>query len=150
MRKSLHNQSDVIEILTRIKKLSSSSKSQWGKMNVQQMLAHLNAFLETSLNINSPKRLFIGRIIGRLFKSRYISEKPFSMNSPTHKEYIFIDFRDFDNEKLKSVELIQQFFDGGISKCTSKPHSFFGHLTPEEWGIVQWKHFDHHLRQFGV
>lgn len=150
MRKSLHNQSDVLEILTRIKKLSSSSKSQWGKMNVQQMLAHLNAFLETSLNINSPKRLFIGRIIGRFFKSRYISEKPFSMNSPTHKEYIFIDFRDFDNEKLKSVELIKQFFDGGISKCTSKPHSFFGYLTPEEWGIVQWKHFDHHLRQFGV
>lgn len=27
---------------------------------------------------------------------------------------------------------------------------FFGNLTPEEWAIVQWKHFDHHLRQFGV
>jgi hypothetical protein len=46
--------------------------------------------------------------------------------------------------------LIKQFFEGGPTKCTTNPHSFFGQLTPEEWAIAQWKHFDHHLRQFGV
>jgi hypothetical protein len=147
---NLYNQSDVSGILNRIEKLSSNSQRQWGKMNVGQMLSHLNTFLETALNLNSPKGLLIGRILGPFFKPSYVSEKQFSKNSPTHKNYIFTDIREFEKEKAKSVQLIKQFFDGGISKCTSKPHSFFGNLTPEEWAIAQWKHFDHHLRQFGV
>lgn len=147
---NLYNQSDVSGILNRIENLSSNSQRQWGKMNVEQMLSHLNTFLETALDLNSPKRLLIGRILGSFFKSRYISEKRFSMNSRTHKTYIINDIRDFEKEKTKSIELIKLFFDGGISKCTSKPHSFFGNLAPEEWAITQWKHFDHHLRQFGV
>lgn len=147
---NLYNQSDVLGILSRIEQLSSNSQRQWGKMNVEQMLSHLNAFLETALDLNSPKRILIGRFLGSFFKSRYISEKRFSINSPTHKNYIFTDIRDFEKEKMKSIQLINLFFDGGTSKCTSKPHSFFGNLTPEEWAIAQWKHFDHHLRQFGV
>ena len=150
MRRNIYNKSDVLGIIARVEMLSSDSERHWGKMNVDQMLAHLNAFLETALHINSPKRLFIGKIIGKFFKSRYISEKQFSRNSPTHKKYIFINAQDLENEKLRSVELLKQFFDGGISKCTTEPHPFFRYLTPEEWGIVQWKHFDHHLRQFGV
>ncbi|WP_410479057.1 DUF1569 domain-containing protein [Pedobacter psychrodurus] len=35
------------------------------------------------------------------------------------------------------------------AKCTRYPQAFFGPLTPEEWALMQWKHFDHHLRQFG-
>ena len=147
---NLYNQSDVLEILNRIGKLTENSQRQWGKMNVAQMLSHLNIFLETALDLNSPKRLFIGRILGSYFKSRYVRDKQFSKNSPTHKNYIFTDIRNFENEKAKSVQLIKQFFDGGKSQCTLKPHPFFGKLTPEEWAIAQWKHFDHHLRQFGT
>ena len=27
---------------------------------------------------------------------------------------------------------------------------FFGTMTPQEWDIIQFKHLDHHLNQFGV
>jgi hypothetical protein len=30
------------------------------------------------------------------------------------------------------------------------PHPAFGALARTEWGVLTWKHFDHHLRQFGV
>ena len=30
------------------------------------------------------------------------------------------------------------------------PHSVFGRLTHNEWGVLAAKHIDHHLRQFGV
>jgi Protein of unknown function (DUF1569) len=33
---------------------------------------------------------------------------------------------------------------------TQKPHPFFGALTVAEWDGLQWKHLDHHLRQFGA
>ncbi|MBS1756940.1 MAG: DUF1569 domain-containing protein [Bacteroidetes bacterium] len=147
---NLFNKSDVSEILARIDKLTPTSQAQWGKMNVGQMLAHLNTALETALGLNSPKRLFIGRILGPFVKANYLSEKPLSKNAPTDKFYIYTDNRDFEHEKIKCIDLVKQFFDGGASKCTTNPHSFFGNLTPDEWALSQWKHFDHHLRQFGV
>ena len=30
------------------------------------------------------------------------------------------------------------------------PHPVFGSFTPEQWGQMQYKHLDHHLRQFNV
>jgi hypothetical protein len=29
-------------------------------------------------------------------------------------------------------------------------HGFFGPLSGAEWGVSQYKHVDHHLRQFGA
>lgn len=146
--KNLFDQTDVSEILARIDQLAPTSQKQWGKMNVGQMLAHLNTSLETALGLNSPKRLLIGRILGPLAKANYLSEKPLGKNSPTDKFYVVTDNREFDREKAKAIELITRFFEGGSTKCTTHPHSFFGKLTPQEWARSQWKHVDHHLRQF--
>jgi len=30
------------------------------------------------------------------------------------------------------------------------PHPLFGAFTSQQWGQMQYKHLDHHLRQFGV
>lgn len=145
---NLYNQTDVNGIINRIENLQPNAVRQWGKMNVAQMLAHLNAFLETALNINFQERMLVGRILGRFFKTRYVSEKQFSKNGPTGKNYIFTDQKYFEKEKNKAILLVKQFYENGAEQCTKKPHPFFGYLTPNEWAIAQWKHFDHHLRQF--
>ena len=148
--KTLFNQADLAEIISRIERLSPNSQRQWGKMNVAQMLAHANASMETAIGVNTIKRLFIGRIIGPLVKPMILGPKPFGKNSPTDKTYIFKGEHDFSTEKSKSIASIKKFAEGGLSKCTTHPHPFFGHFTPEQWGVFQWKHLDHHLRQFGV
>jgi murein endopeptidase len=147
---NLFNQSDAAGILARIEKLSPDSQRQWGKMNVSQMLAHCIVSLETAMGRNFPKRVFMGRIIGRFMKPAIVGEKPLPKNSPTDKSYIITDNRDFAKEKAKVIELIETFSAGGPSKCTTHPQAFFGKMTPEEYAIMQWKHFDHHLRQFGA
>jgi len=147
---NLFNPTDVSEILERIEKLSPDSPRQWGKMNAAQMLAHCNKSVETAMGQNFMKRLFIGRIIGTLMKSKVVGANPFGKNSPTDKSYIFPDDCNFEAEKSKVTASIQKFFEGGPSKCTTYPHPFFGKFTPEEWAVFQWKHLDHHLRQFGV
>ncbi|HLP18484.1 MAG TPA: DUF1569 domain-containing protein, partial [Bacteroidota bacterium] len=48
------------------------------------------------------------------------------------------------------VRLLKAFVEGGASKIEPHTHAFFGELTPGEWGIITYKHLDHHLRQFGV
>jgi len=147
---NLFDQKDVTEILKRIEKLTPNSQRQWGKMNVAQMLAHSNISLETAMGMNFIKRLFIGRIIGSFLKPKVLGPKPFGKNSPTDKSYIFPDNCNFEDEKLKTITSIKKFFEGGPSQCTTHPHPFFGKFTPVEWAIFQWKHLDHHLRQFGV
>jgi hypothetical protein len=147
---NLYNQLDVTEIIERINNLTVNTQRQWGKMNVAQMLAHVNVSIETAMGLNFPKRMFIGRLIGGFMKSKVLNEKPMDKNSPTDKYYVFTDSREFEKEKEKCIVLIKIFYEAGPQKCTTHPHSFFGKFTSQEWAILQWKHFDHHLRQFGV
>jgi hypothetical protein len=147
---NLYNKIDTASILSRLEKLQPTAERLWGKMDIGQMLAHLIASLETPLGLNFPPRMFIGKLIGGFMKKSFFNEKPMSKNSPTDKNYIFTDTRVFENEKSKAIQLLNTFHESGPSKCSKHPHSFFGELTPDEWAILQWKHFDHHLRQFGA
>ena len=147
---NLYNQTDFNGILKRLDNLQPNAVRQWGKMDVAQMLAHVNISLETAMGLNFPKRMFIGKIIGGFLKKKYLNDKPMDKNSPTDKNYVFTDKKEFEKEKAKAIQLVGQFYENGPGKCTKHPHSFFGSFTPEEWAILQWKHFDHHLRQFGA
>jgi Protein of unknown function (DUF1569) len=147
---NLYSKEDVAGIVTRIEKLMPNAERHWGKMDVGQMLAHLNISLETAMGLNFPNRIFIGRILGSFFKKKALDTNPLQKNSPTDKNYKFTDTKEFEKEKSKSMELIHTFHKNGPSKCTSHTHPFFGKMTPDEWAILQWKHFDHHLRQFGA
>lgn len=148
---NLFHQNDSANILTRIEKLSPNAQRQWGKMNVNQMLAHCNASLETAMGLNFPKRVgFVGRLFGALLKPSFFGEKPFPKNSQTDKSYIITGNPDFEIEKAKVMKQIRSFSNGGPAQCTTHTHAFFGKLTAEEYAIMQWKHFDHHLRQFSA
>ena len=114
------------------------------------MLAHCNISVETAIGLKVIPRIMIGRVIGTLIKSKAYNEKQFGKNSPTDKSYIFPENLNFEEQKIKLIASIQKFHDGGPTKTTSYPHPFFGKLTPEQWAVFQWKHLDHHLRQFGV
>lgn len=148
---NLFNPSDLKGILARLETIEPKSQRQWGKMNVNQMLAHCNASLETAMGLNTPDELgFIARFFGRMLKAKFFGEQPFTKNSQTDKSYIITGNPDFEKEKVKLMKQVIAFSEGGAAKCTSRKHVFFGPLTSEEWAIMQWKHFDHHLRQFGV
>jgi len=137
-------------MLERIEHLTPGSRAQWGKMNAGQMLAHCNASLETAMGQKVFKWMFIGRILGTFMKRRILGEKPFDKSSPTDKSYIFPENVSFAAEKDKIARSVKKFYEGGPSGCTVHPHPFFGHFTPEQWAVFEWKHLDHHLRQFGV
>lgn len=149
--KNLFNNTNVSEILQRIEKLSPNTKAQWGKMNVAQMMAHINEAMETASGKKIiPPVFIVGRMIGALMKPGVLKENPFGKNSPTDKSYIFPADVNFEEQKAKAIASIKQFGEGGPANCTKHPHPFFGHFTPEQWAVFQWKHLDHHLRQFGV
>lgn len=138
------------EILLRIYKLSPDSQRLWGKMNVSQMLAHCSLSMEAALGDKSYPQLMIGKLFGRFMKFTISKEKPIPKNSPTNPSFVVTDLREFNKEKERLIEFTKRFSSGGEEKCTSNPHSFFGKLTPYEWGVLMYKHLDHHLKQFNV
>ncbi len=135
-------------IIQRIEKLKPGTPNLWGKMKVEQMLAHCCVPLQNAIGLKKTPRSFIGRLLGRFVKESFMGDKPFPKNSPTDKNFIVTDKRDFEKEKQNLLQLVKQFAEGGRAACTTHPHPFFGNLSPEEWGKGTYKHIDHHLRQF--
>ena len=148
--KSIFNAKVLTEIRQRIDRVEASSRHQWGKMNAAQMLAHCAKVLEMANGTNVPPRVFIGRILGPLVKPSILGERPMPHNRPTDKTFVIADDREFATEKIRLRDLVSDFGNAGETGCTSHEHSFFGRLSPQEWGILTYKHLDHHLRQFGV
>ena len=146
--KSLFEKSAVSEILERVEKITPQTQRQWGKMNVDQMLAHCSAGLDMAAGREVPPYSLIGRLIGHFLKDLYSNDKPFDKGSPTSLK-IGTNL-DFAKEKKHLTETISRFNQGGLAGVTSKPHPFFGKLPPEAWGKGMYKHIDHHLKQFGV
>ena len=149
---SIFNESGVTNIIARIDKLTPESKAQWGKMNVAQMLAHSQAPLNVGLGKHPlGKYNFIIRAIGRMVKNKLVKdETPFKKSQPTDKSFVVADAKEFKDEQAKLKDAVKQFSSVGKAGKLVGQHPFFGALSHDEWDKLQWKHLDHHLRQFGV
>ena len=100
----------VDEIQSRLRQLKPESARQWGKMNVAQMLAHCSVGLEMAAGQIRPPRALIGRIIGPAIKRVAVrDEEPMRRNSPSSKELLVADERDFAGERERLRMLIDRF-----------------------------------------
>ncbi|HEY5773244.1 MAG TPA: DUF1569 domain-containing protein [Chitinophagaceae bacterium] len=146
--KNLFDPSVKQEILDRINKLTSQTQRQWGKMNVSQMLAHVQMPIRIAFGTHQPKGSFLLRLIGPLFKSKLWDENPYKRSLPTDPTFIMTNSeKEFENEKSALLELIDIFSE---ERLVSEKHPVFGKLTKDNWSKATWKHLDHHLKQFGV
>lgn len=148
--KNLLNAPAFEEIKSRIEKLQPETKAIWGKMNVAQMLAHLQETFKVPLSKVPMPRMLIGRLIGWMLKPKLYNESAWKKNLPTAPNFIIKDEREFDKEKNNLLQIIQKFYAAGPAGIGNYPHPMFGSFTKEQWGQAMYKHADHHLMQFGV
>lgn len=136
------------EIVDRINKLTPETVQQWGKMNVAQMLAHVQVPMGVALGTNTVKGNWLMKLILPLFKKNLYDEKPWKQGLPTDKSFIMTGKeKDFVQEKNQLLEKIDRFTENNM---INEAHPVFGKLSKEQWSKATWKHLDHHLRQFGV
>ena len=146
--KNIFDPSVKQEIVDRINKLTPQTQPQWGKMNVSQMLAHLQVPMGVAIGKHKLKRTLFGRIVGPMAKSILYNDKPFKHHLPTDKSFVMTgQEKDFEKEKQNLVSTVNNFSEQNM---VDEPHPFFGKLTKEQWSKGTWKHLDHHLQQFGV
>jgi hypothetical protein len=146
---SLLDPTDTQQIIERVNKLELSSKAEWGKMNVEQMLAHCQVPMRVAFGETKLKRGLIGMLFGKMAKKKMISANVFTRNLPTDPNFLIKRPVNFAEEKQKLISLIERF-NQHPEQVSTAPHPFFGQLSLEEWDTLGWKHLDHHLRQFGV
>lgn len=146
-RRSLFDDDVYREIRERIDRLEPDAKREWGTMSPAQMLAHCSEVVEVANGKDLEGTPFYVKLLGPLIKRMIVSEKPFPKKGKTHPQYEVHDPKDFQAQKERLVSAIDELRSGGASP---REHPLMGRMSAEEVGWGNYKHLDHHLRQFGV
>ncbi|MCJ8164100.1 DUF1569 domain-containing protein [Pontibacter sp. E15-1] len=149
--KNVFAQADAAELTSRINQLHPDTKGLWGKMTVDQMLAHCNVTYEFVYEQNHPKPNPVKRLLLTLFVKKFVvNEKPYKRNGRTAPEFIIRGDKDFEAERSRLIRYIQKTQELGAAHFQNKESHSFGRLSSQEWNNMFYKHLDHHLSQFGV
>ncbi|ABG58698.1 DUF1569 domain-containing protein [Cytophaga hutchinsonii] len=139
------------EVIARINTLSPESKAGWGKMSINQMLAHCNVAYELVYEDKHPKPNVLMKFIIKLVaKDLVVNEKPYKKGAMTSPAFLIKDERNFEKEKIRLIDHIIKTQQLGESYFDNKESHSFGVLTKGEWNNMFYKHLDHHLNQFGA
>jgi hypothetical protein len=147
---NIFNPHDNQVLVQRLEKLTPQSQACWGKMNVSQMLRHCQKPMEVAEGKLKLKRNLISLLFGKMAKKSMLKQDEFKKNLPTVPAFKSEETPEFDSEWNLLVSLVKKFGEKGPQVLATKKHPFFGEMTEEEWGVLNYKHLDHHLKQFGA
>lgn len=148
MRKSLWDPAGRSRLIERLEELRPDTARKWGRMTAPEMLVHLTdwfAMARGELVIPARKHVASRPPL----KQVLIYMLPIPRGLPTAKELIARAPSEWETEKAELTRQLQSF--GKLdprSLCST--HPLFGKMTARDWGVLGYRHTDHHLRQFGV
>ena len=137
------------QILERLSRLAPDSRPRWGSMSVGQMLCHLTDNMRMALGDietrSKNKKLYQSFPVKKLV----IHWLPWPKGVPTAPELLVTAPATFlaDSDRLRAL---LERFGAEAAHANGRIHPLFGRLSASDWGVLQYRHFDHHLGQFGV
>jgi hypothetical protein len=149
--KNVFDPAVTAELIHRIEQLNPQSPALWGKMSVDQMLAHCCVAYEMALTDTHPKANPVMRFLLKNFvKKGVVNEVPYKKNLPTAPAFRIKNEKNFGEEKGRLIAFLEQTLATGAARFEGKESPSFGPMTAKEWNNLLYKHLDHHLNQFGV
>jgi hypothetical protein len=148
MKRTFFDPSRRQEILDRIGRLSPDSQHRWGRMTAPQMVAHLRDQMSHCLGDRPCTPV---PSVLRWAPLRYASIYwiPWPKGRAKGPPDAFVTQPgSWPADIANLLELVERF---GARDPNSKwpNHAIFGPMRGGDWGYFCYKHFDHHLRQFG-
>ncbi len=139
------------QVIDRINQLTPITQPKWGKMSVDQMLAHCSVSYELIYeNKHLKSNAFMKFILKLLVKNKVVSEEPYQQNGQTAPQFVVKEYKDFEVEKNRLINYIRKTQELGENYFDGKESHSFGALNITEWNNMFYKHLNHHLTQFGV
>ena len=136
-------------ILARLRSLEPDAERRWGRMSAPQMIAHLTDQMHHTLG-DSPVQARPGLL--RWPPLRYVAIYLLPWPKGRIKgppEAFMTQPKSWPADVAELEGLLERFTARG-SLGDWPDHALFGRMSGRDWGVFVHKHFDHHLRQFGV
>jgi hypothetical protein len=70
---SIYDKKDNEVIIARLNSLTPTSKAQWGKMTVDQMLKHTTAAIDVAFGAKILKINFLMKLLGKMLKKKVLN-----------------------------------------------------------------------------
>jgi hypothetical protein len=145
--KSIWRASTRDELRARLGRLSPDSKARWGRMTALQMVAHLADASRMTLG-DLPVRPKRTAIRYPPLKQLIVYCLPFPKGAQTAPELIGRVPGDWMQEVHAAGALLERIASPPDGQRPE--HPMFGRLSEQALGVFVYRHYDHHLRQFGV
>jgi hypothetical protein len=145
---TIWNAPDRRELQERLARLTPDARRRWGSMTAPEAVAHLADATRMALGDLAcrSKRLPI-----RYFplKQLIVYWLPFPKGVPTSPELKGRAPLSWPGEVAELSALLDRLGQQPADRDWPE-HPAFGRLTRRAWGVLVYRHTDHHLRQFGV
>jgi hypothetical protein len=146
--KSIFNPRDHLALHERVQALRTDTIPLWGKMSAAQMVAHLSDSIRMAsgeLEVAPKKVPFRYSPL----KEFVLYVLPMPRGLPTAPELIARKAGDWTTEVADLRAQLNGVVERGAEALAPR-HPAFGKLSAKQWGVLIYRHMDHHLRQFGV
>lgn len=148
MPRSLWDSAARQDLIDRLGNLRPDSTPLWGRFTATRMLAHVTGWFKMAARevVCAPRP---GILRTRPVRYLAIYVLPFPKGVPTAPELLTGDTTDWQAgvaELRKYLEEFEQRHRGS----EFPDHPAFGDLSSDAWGVLGYRHTDHHFRQFGV
>ena len=146
--KSIWQEQDQREISDRVARVTWDRPAAWGKFTAPKMICHLADSLKMAMG-DLPVASKHLPIRYPPLKQFIIYAAPFPKGAPTAPELLAREPRDWANDVADVQGLLAR---AGSARTTDTwpEHPAFGKLSKRAWGVLIYRHMDHHLKQFGA
>lgn len=147
--RSLLTPADRAALLRRFHELRPDAPPRWGRMTAPRMLAHLSDQMRHTLGDArvAPRRGPLRLPLVRQLVMYWLPWPHGRVQGPPEA------FRTQPTEWAADLTAFLALVDRFVAAETRvewPDHAFFGPMTRRSWGYFCHRHFDYHLRQFGV
>lgn len=121
-------------------------------MSCAQMMVHCKRILE----VGTGKTVLPGTpAIIRLFgicakKEIFLFNNGIPRNMPTYGVVKLKESCNFEESRADLLIALEEFVKALKRNELIPKHALFGEMSKQHWGFLQYKHLNHHLKQFGV
>jgi Protein of unknown function (DUF1569) len=138
-----------------VQQLQADATGKWGKMNAQQMVEHVTAFIKLSSGRLQFPVVTPAEHLPK-YKAFLLSDKEFRENTKAPAEILGEEPLPLRNSSMEtaiaglqqSIDEFTDYFQADTPGPTA--HPVFGELNFEEWVLLHYKHLVHHAKQFGL
>jgi hypothetical protein len=145
--KTIFQETCRAEILRRVERLRPDTPARWGRCSAHQIICHLADQVRIGLG-ETPGGPAAGWLSKWPINKLLIHLLPWPKGAPTPREAWTTAPGRWEADLATLAHLLEQL--GRRSGSHNWPsHPLFGKINGRDWARLTYRHFDHHLRQFG-